>query len=211
MIETLHVQYGCAFSAPAEWLNFDASLTLKWERTPLLGRMYTKNPQRFPPNVRSGDIVKGLPLEDGSCKGIYASHVLEHLALEDFHKAIENSKRVLAPGGIFRLIVPDLAWAAREYVKRLETGDPKANDFFLSRTFLGEEKRPHGPSQFIYRLLNTSRHLWMWDAPSLSKALCEHGFREIRPCSFGDCEDPMFDLVENPARFENAVAMEARR
>src|ERR1700688_376097 len=82
--ESCYVQYGCGWSAPEGWTNFDASLTLKWERIPILGRC-TKNSRRFPPNVRSGDIVKGLPVGDESCHGVYASHVLEHLTLEEFH------------------------------------------------------------------------------------------------------------------------------
>jgi hypothetical protein len=58
-------------------LNFDASITLRMERLPVVGRFVKKNSQRFPDGVAFGDIVKGLPLPDGSADGIYASHVLE--------------------------------------------------------------------------------------------------------------------------------------
>jgi hypothetical protein len=213
MMDTLgkYVQYGCGFTAPKEWLNFDASMTLRWERTPLLGRTYTKNPQLFPPNVRCGDIVRGLRLDEASCKGVYASHVLEHLALEDFHKALKNTRRILAVGGIFRLVVPDLEWATKEYIRRVEAGDSKANAFLMGTTYLGEQKRARGFMAFAFAYLNTSRHLWMWDNVSLPNALLEHGFSRIRRCSFGDCEDPMFSLVEDAGRFEHAVAIETRR
>jgi hypothetical protein len=207
----LYAQYGCGFTAPAEWVNFDASLTLRFERIPVLGKVYTKNSQRFPPSVRYGDIVQGLPVGDESCRGVYASHVLEHLALADFHKALENTRRILVKGGIFRLVVPDLEWAAREYLARAEAGDPKASHFFLQETCLGEERRGGGVSGAAHRLLNTSKHLWMWDAASMRNALSEHGFTAIRRCTFGDCEDQMFSLVEEAGRFEHAVAMEARR
>ncbi len=206
----MHVQYGCGFTAPDGWLNFDASMTLRWERTPLIGRLYTKNARRFPANVQVGDIVKGLPVADGSSQGIYASHVLEHLALEDFHKALDNTRRLLAPGGIFRLVVPDLQWAAREYVKKLDARDSAANAFFLGETHLGERRKERGLAAFVYQFLNTSRHLWMWDEPGLRTALVDHGFGQIRRCEFGDCEDPMFSLVEEEGRFEHSVAMEAR-
>src|SRR5439155_5051033 len=121
-----------------------ASLTLKWERIPIIGQMYTKNAQRFPPNVRRGDIVKGLPVPDRSCRGVYASHVLEHLALNDFHQALQNTKKILQHGGIFRLVVPDLERAARDYIARLEAGDQAANDFFLTATTLGEREHRRG-------------------------------------------------------------------
>jgi len=207
-----YVQYGCGYSAPAEWLNFDASPTLLWERIPLLGALWTKNAQRFPANVRIGDIVKGLPVPEASCRGVYASHVLEHLALDEFHQALANTCRLLSDGGIFRLVVPDLEWAAREYVRRLdESRDPAAGDFLLRETYLGTATRRRGPVGLVYRWLSTASHLWMWDEASLGHALAKHGFRAIRRCQAGDCEDPMFALVEDPARFEHAVAMEARR
>jgi SAM-dependent methyltransferase len=205
-----YVQYGCSQCAPKEWTNFDASLTLKWERLPILGR-YTKNSQRFPENARPGDIVKGLPVPDASCQAIYASHVLEHLALEDFHKALQNTYRILRKGGIFRLVVPDLEWSAREYVARLDRGESDASAFFLRGTLLGCERREHGLMGIAKKLFKTSAHLWMWDGTSMTQALRDHAFRQIRRCRFGDCEDSMFSLVEDRSRFENAIAMEARR
>ncbi|MBV9768253.1 MAG: methyltransferase domain-containing protein [Bryobacterales bacterium] len=206
----MYVQYGCGLSAPREWTNFDSSVTLKWERIPVLGKLGTKNAQRFPRNVIQGDIVKGLPVPEASCSGVYASHVLEHLTLNEFHIAVRNTKRLLRPGGIFRMLVPDLEWAAREYLRRLESRDLTANQFFLEETCLGKKDRVRGLHGAIYNSLATSAHGWMWDSLSLTGALDQHGFQSVRKCSFGDCDDPMFALVEDVNRFEHAVAMEAR-
>jgi predicted SAM-dependent methyltransferase len=118
---------------------------------------------------------------------------------------------MLRQGGIFRLVVPDLEWAAREYIARLDQGDPEANTFFLGETILGCERREGGLIGLVRKLFNTSAHLWMWDECSLTKALRDHSFLQIRRCRFGDCEDIMFSLIEDRGRFENAVAMEARR
>src|SRR5437773_8960637 len=115
--------------------------------------MYTKNSQRFPSNVRWGDIVKGLPIAERSCHGVYASHVLEHLALEDFHKALENTKRILRKDAFFRLVVPDLEWAAREYVSTLDAGKPTANALFLNETHLGESSRKRGWRGLVHQWL----------------------------------------------------------
>lgn len=208
--ESRYVQYGCGWSAPQEWINFDASFTLRWEKIPILGR-YTKNPRHYPANVMPGNIVNGLPVPDGSCQGVYASHVLEHLTLQEFHLALQNTYRILQEGRIFRLVVPDLEQSAREYIARLDQGDPNANAFFLRETTLGIERRESGLLGLVRKLLNTSAHLWMWDERSMTQVLKEHGFRQIRRCRFGDCEDAMFSLVEERGRFENAVAMEARK
>ena len=50
-------------------------------------------------------------------------------------------------------------------------------------------------------VFGNSRHLWMWDERSLTKALSEAGFTDIRRCQFGDCSDPVFQSVEEMGRF----------
>lgn len=107
-----YVQYGCGFSAGDGWLNFDASPTLRIEKIPFFGKIasvaLSGNSDRFPESVRYGDIRKGPLVPAGTADGIYASHVLEHLSLVDFRKALANTYLMLADGGVFRLIVPDL-------------------------------------------------------------------------------------------------------
>lgn len=119
MNETSYIQYGCGWSAPSQWRNFDASPTLIFERIPLLGRLYSKNESRFPSNVEYGDIVRGLPVEQNSCAGVYCSHILEHLSLSDFRVALRNTKKILRPTGIFRLVLPDLEYSIRKYNENL--------------------------------------------------------------------------------------------
>ena len=63
--DRLMAQCGCEWSAPKGWRNFDASPTLRLERVPLLGRLWTKNASRLPDNAECGDIVKGLPVPAG--------------------------------------------------------------------------------------------------------------------------------------------------
>jgi SAM-dependent methyltransferase len=207
----VYVQFGCGLCAPDGWLNFDASYTLAFERLPVIGKLYTRNNHRFPPQVRYGDVVKGLPLPEGCADGVYASHILEHLAYDDCVQALRNTYRLLKPGGIFRLLVPDLAVCARKYLAALQASSPDANGSFMESTSLGRRQRPRGLRGLVYLWLNGSTHLWMWDEPAMMRALEAQGFRDIRRCSFHDCEDKMFQTVEDPRRFEEAVAIEARR
>jgi hypothetical protein len=100
--------------------------------------------------------------------------------------------------------------AAGEYLKRLELGDEEANSFLMTETYLVYETRRTGIKGILYEHLNRAKHMWMWDTQSLSSALLNHGFRSAHPCKFGDCEDPMFAAVEDAARFEHDVAIEAR-
>jgi ubiquinone/menaquinone biosynthesis C-methylase UbiE len=197
--------------APAGWINFDASYTLAYERLPIVGKLYTKNSRRFPREVRFGDIVEGLPLPPESASGVYASHVLEHLSHGDCLRALRNTYRLLKPGGVFRLIVPDLEIAARDYLALLQKESFDANSAFMEGTALGRKERPRGLRGLVHLWLNSSAHLWMWDAPAMMRALAAQGFRDIRRCQFNDSEDVMFQRVEDPLRFERALAIEARR
>lgn len=199
------MQFGCGLCAPDVWRNFDASPTLLFEKLPLIGKLYTPNAARFPPNVERGNIVKGLPINPDICAGIYASHILEHLALSDFRIAIKNVYTYLRTGGLFRLVVPDLEILARKYIN---SNDCDAAEEFMRTTCLGVEVRPRGFTGALRSLIGNSHHLWMWDFKSLSRELKTVGFVNIRRCSFGDSPDSMFELVEEPSRFVDAVAVE---
>ncbi|MDB5123005.1 MAG: methyltransferase protein [Mucilaginibacter sp.] len=205
-----YVQYGCGFSAPAEWINYDASPTLWFERLPVLGKLYTRNQQRFPANVKFGDIIKGLPEKPESCDGVYCSHILEHLAYNDFIIALRNTYVLLKPGGIFRGVVPDLKSAVMNYIEQYDNVDAPANEL-MRNTMLGVENREHSLSSHIKSLYGNSKHLWMWDYKSLAFELKKAGFVNVRQCRFGNSDDPIFNLVEEENRFAGAVAFECQK
>ena len=192
MNKSTYVQYGCAWCAPSGWRNFDSSPTLRFERFPIIGSLYTKNKSRFPNNVEYGDIVKGLPVSSDSCNGVYCSHVLEHLSLDDFKIALNHTHKILLPGGVFRLVLPDLEY----YVERYQSNS--SNDaalVFMRETYLGHEKQSKDLKGFIVSWLGNAQHLWMWDYKSIELELKNAGFKDIRKASFDDCLDGMFREV----------------
>ena len=221
-MSNIYVNYGASTSVFPGWLNYDASPTVRIQRIPLVGKRLvglTGNGFLFPDMLLYGDIVKGLPLPDGQASGVYASHVLEHLSLADFRSALVNTLRIMKPGAIFRLIVPDLRERARRYLEQVDSADPdraaEAASAFMAACDLGMVQPAGGLLQRIRRMLGFSAHLWMWDGPSMVRALAEAGFTEIRAARLGDCEDPKFGAVEQENRyFTNdirEVALEARK
>lgn len=72
------------------------------------------------PHVIRHDIRRGLPFAPATFDAVYASHVLEHLTPDDGGALVAEMRRVLRPGGVLRLAVPDLERTARSYLERLE-------------------------------------------------------------------------------------------
>jgi predicted SAM-dependent methyltransferase len=208
MIAKQNIQYGCGWCAPEGWRNFDASPTLRFERIPILGRLYTKNQSRFPENVEYGDIVNGLPVLDNSCQIVYCSHVLEHLALSDFRLALKNTYKILIGGGIFRFVMPDLEYMIHNYVND-QTHEAAGN--FMRSTLLGKENRSKGIRGLVYLWLSNSQHLWMWDYKSIRFELQNAGFNEIRRADFGDSSTIKFQEVETLERWENCLGVECKK
>jgi len=207
----MYVQYGCGLTAPESWVNFDASPVLRLQRLPALGPLLTRGRVRFPGNVRFGDVTKGLALPSGSCRGVYASHVLEHLAYEDARKAMAETLRLLAEGGRFRCVVPDLRSLAARYVEHATAGDPDASHAFMIESHLGQRNRSRGTVGVLEAIFGNSRHLWMWDASSLVAGLRDVGFSDARIAQYHDSEDKAFREVEEAGRFRDAIAVEATR
>ncbi len=206
----IYVHYGCGLSAPKEWMNFDASPTLRLQKNWLIGKIIrSKLNVIFPDNVKYGNIVKGLPIADESAEGVFCSHTLEHLSLNDCKVAIGNSYKMLKPGGRFRLIVPDLQTSATNYLESLKSKDIDASINFMKNVLLGYEEKPKGLKGLLSNYWGNSKHLWMWDEYSLTAELLNAGFVSVRKCGYADSEDKMFVLVENEYRFIDAVGLEA--
>ncbi len=208
----MYVQFGCGLSAPDGWVNFDASPTLRLQRIPVVKHITRKTiGPKFPKQVKYGDVIKGLPVIKGSCSGVYCSHVLEHLSLEDFRKALKHSYQLLKPDGIFRLVMPDLQNMAKSYFGNREENNPEAAIKFIKAMQIGSESRDRGLRKVVKAMFANHQHLWLWDEEGTIHELNKIGFSDIRSCKFNDCEDSNFALVEDESRFVGSIAIEARR
>lgn len=78
----LQIQFGCGpHHLPAPWKNHDLD----------------------------ADIRKRLPYPDGCAKFIYASHVIEHVTHREAWSFLAECHRLLMPGGVVRIAIPDIA------------------------------------------------------------------------------------------------------
>lgn len=101
---------------------------------------------------------------DGSASLVYACQVIEYFDREEVVPVLQEWLRVLAPGGILRLSVPNFAVLAKLYQAGIGL------DWFLG-TLYG--RIPDGQGGHIY-------HRTTYDEPSLKKLLESLGMVDVR-------------------------------
>src|SRR5687768_2073927 len=96
----LMINVGCGEQIHPEWTNLDLVSHDK--------------------RVRAIDVRRGLPFPDQSCDVAYSSHMLEHLSPQEASRFLRECFRILKPGGIIRIVVPNLEAICRAYLDSLE-------------------------------------------------------------------------------------------
>jgi len=83
------------------------------------------------PSVIAADLSRGIPFAEQSFDVVYHSHLLEHFPKSEAPELISECYRTLKPGGVVRVVVPDLENIARQYLQCLEAarrGDTGADE-----------------------------------------------------------------------------------
>jgi SAM-dependent methyltransferase len=75
----------------------------------------------------AGD-ASSIKLPDESCDIVFCSHVFEHIPHLNLPLVLSEINRVLKPGGVLRILTPDLAKVAKAYVEKDEEFFRKAKD-----------------------------------------------------------------------------------
>jgi predicted SAM-dependent methyltransferase len=80
-------------------------------------------------SIRRLDLLKKFPFPDASYEVCYCSHVLEHMPRSYAPTFLREIQRIVRPGGVVRIVVPDLEGIVRRYLAELEaaaSGDESA-------------------------------------------------------------------------------------
>ena len=103
------------------------------------------------PHVVHQDVTN-LPFDNDSCDLIYASHLLEYFDGEEVLEILAEWNRVLKPGGILRMAVPDFEAISTLYNSR------KNLDLFLGPLY-GKMGNPPFYHRMVYDLRSLRRLL----------------------------------------------------
>ena len=202
---SIKLNLGCGLAITKGWINVDGSLNALVASWPhslhrLLYRVSGANRYYTCEQYCSlleehvfvhHDLAYGIPFTDQSVDFVYSSHFLEHMHKQDALHLLQESFRVLRPGGMVRVCVPDLAYAIGLYA----AGDKKR---MLSDYFFVEDKDSY-----------YARHKYMYDFELLSEMLQSVGFSRIVRCDYRQGATPDLALLDN--RPDETLYVEANK
>lgn len=128
-------------------------------------------------HTHSHDIVN-LPFEENSVDLIYLSHAFEYFNRDEAVNVLAKWRKVLKPGGVLRLAVPDFGACAKLYVNK---GVPLSKYVGM---FYGKWKMTE--TETIY-------HKTLYDFDSLKKLLEDNGFCNVREWNWRHVEHGHID------------------
>ncbi len=176
-LRPLRLHLGCGTVRFAEWVNVDMD---------------------GDPDLRL-DLRYGLPFPDACVDAIHSEHMLEHLSQADGRLLMSEAHRVLKPGGVVRIGVPDLA----EIVRRYDSADWRDQAWIADPNFDWIDT----PVALINVAFRGWEHQYLYDEGELRRRLLAAGFTGVERVEWGKSAHPEFAGLET--RPETDLIVEA--
>ncbi len=194
---------GCGVRTSPRCRNVDWSPYLRLKTSPLgrnIARLVLTGHRRerflaLDDDIRVHDLRRGIPWPASSVDAVYSSHVLEHIDRCHAESFAREMYRVLKPGGVVRIVVPDLALLVDAYrqstdVTREGGRTPAEHEETVGRLFEQMVRREsaatteqrHAALRVAERAIRGDArrrgetHQWMYDELTLSALLVGVGF-----------------------------------
>lgn len=170
-------------------------------KLPLLRRLLVKIgilPRSYEtdwPKLKLIDIRKTLPLAEDSVDFIYCSHVLEHFEKYETVNILKECFRVLKPGGVLRVVLPDLKIMINKF--------SDAEKF--NRDFYGYDKDKKSILNWFIR-----GHQWMYDEESFLK-LIGNEFNKVKKTGFRSGKVPNLRELDLEVHRDHSFYIEAQK
>jgi SAM-dependent methyltransferase len=197
------VNFGCGAAPGPNCLNIDGSLTVLLARLPIPSKLFGVRAQ-FVTAIRDHNIkfatARRMRFAMASLDAFYTSHTLEHLERDECENLLRRVLDWLKPGGVLRVVLPDLKRHAGSYV----AGHTNA-DIFLASLHLTAKSLWHATD------LGYSRHRWMYDFESFASLLTRLGYQKICRASFGSSVLPGLGGLDVEVRRNESFYIEAIR
>jgi predicted SAM-dependent methyltransferase len=201
----LKVNLGCGPIQPSGWENVDGSIRafvasrLPWIDIPLT-RLGIWPATEFNRATRFANLQKRLPWTDNAVDCVYLGEVLEHFTRDSGLRLLSECFRILKPGGIIRVRVPDNGRFWRNYLQELDAALAKPPAEWT-------EDHTRWVEMFfrdicVERRMTSSYghyHKWMYDEISLIRTFQRVGFVSVSRRDYLDSAIPAVGEVESHA------------
>lgn len=213
---TTRLNIGCGKNPSNEWVNLDNSKAIKLANSPFLYRvarflrlLSSNQIENIEWNKKNkiiySDVTKKIPLKNNSVECIYTSHMLEHLSRDEVVKFLKEVLRVLEPGGVLRVSVPDLKIIVNDYIKNENA------DEFMEKLLVQAPPINNVISKFKLFISGYRHHQWMYDGKSLTLLFKSCGFKFIKICKPGETQIKNHDNLNLHERSEQSVYVEGKK
>jgi len=242
-MQILNLGCGTKVSSSPGVLNIDWSIYLRLKKSRVLRAMaplFVRGDRldrfrRLPDNIMVHNLAQPLPFAADSVDVVYHSHLLEHLDRDTARAFLLEVKRVLRPGGIQRIVVPDMERACSTYIGHISICDNNPSEGSQHDSYIAAiieqsvRKEAHGTSKqtslrrfFENALLGDARqrgetHQWMYDRINLSALLISLGYRTSHVQRYDrslvpDWQEYRLDLDEHGGEYKpGSLYMEATK
>lgn len=199
----MRLNLGCGSRPAAGWVNIDRSPGILLHRMPRTrrvlrasGLLSEHHMTTWPAGIVRLDITKGLPFRDVSVQAIYSSHTLEHLYMNDAQILLRESFRVLQPGGVIRVALPDVEAMLRNFIRSAEQRDPDAGYRLNADLNTYPNRRPNLAGK-LQALVSGQWHRWQPTRDLIFQFLADAGFSDASEETFREGALPDLEAVEH--------------
>lgn len=196
----MRLNIGSGRTAVPSWTNIDRSTNILHGRVPaakrLLNRIGVLNKNQMSPG---DDMVRldahKLPYADNSVEAIYSSHTLQHLYLGEAELVLSECARVLQPGGIVRLALPDVEHFARQLLDGEGGSGQDAGRYFNTQLLAYPEDRPTLSGR-LQSAVGGHTNRWQASASLVRQLMVSAGLVHIYDREYRRGSLPMLDSIE---------------
>jgi predicted SAM-dependent methyltransferase len=148
----------------------------------------------------SCDIHEGLPLETDSIDYVVSIHALPEVPYDKLIPVLTELKRVLKPGGVLRLVLPDLIKGIRAY----ERGD---RDYFLVPD---EDARSLG-AKLITQIIWYGYCRTLFTFEFIQEMLTKAGYVNVVECAYQQTKSAHPEIIQLDNRERESLFVEATK
>lgn len=124
------------------------------------------------------DLRRGIPFPRNTVHKIYSSHFMEHLPYKFGQRFLAEALRVLVPGGVFSICVPN----ARIYIEAYLNPSIDISDHFV---FKPAYHNTNSRIDFVnYMAYMNNNHHYLFDEENLINLLKLKGFQNVKLRNF---------------------------